>query len=185
FADKCVDMLVARATDTGKTAFWKQDGETPTSAREESADLESTALAAQALLKSGRNGALAKKALDYLTSNKDAFGNWQTTQATILALKAFVLSYTKGANSDTAGTVEVTVDGQTADRIEITRDNNDLLHLVDLKAYTHGGAHKIGLSFNGKGSMQYQIVGRYYVPWKQAQNPQEPLSIDLSYDRTT
>lgn len=185
WADRMVDQLAARATDTGKTAFWKQEGETPTSARNDSADLETTALAAQALLKAGRNAALAKKALDYLTSNKDAFGNWQTTQATILSLKAFVLSFTKGANADTAGAIEVTVDGQTADRIEITRDNNDLLHLVDLKAYTHGGTHKIGLSFKGQGGMQYQIVGRYYVPWKVAPNAQEPLSIDLAYDRTT
>ncbi len=79
----------------------------------------------------------------------------------------------------------MTVDGQAVDRLEITKDNNDLLHLLDLKAYTHGGSHKIALSFSGKGSMQYQIVGRYYVPWKQAVQPGEPLSIELAYDRTT
>jgi uncharacterized protein YfaS (alpha-2-macroglobulin family) len=185
WADRMVDTLVARATDTGKTAYWKQEGETPTSARDASADLETTALAAQALLKAGRHAAMAKKALDHLTSNKDAFGNWQTTQATILALKAFTLSFTKGANADTAGTIEVTVDGQAVDRLQITRDNNDLLHMIDLKAHTHGGSHRIGLSFNGQGSMQYQIIGRYYVPWKAAPDAREPLSIELSYDRTT
>ncbi|HQR37873.1 MAG TPA: MG2 domain-containing protein [Blastocatellia bacterium] len=182
---RMIELLAAKATDTGKTAYWKQEGETPTSAKDDSADLETTALAAQALLKSGQKGTLAKKALDYLTSNKDAYGNWQTTQATILALKAFILSFTKGANADTAGTIEVSVDGNAVDRVEITRENNDLLHLIDLKAYTHAGAHKIGLSFNGKGAMQYQIVGRYFVPWDKPANPGEPLSIDLAYDRTT
>lgn len=185
WTEAAINTLAARATEGPKTAFWKQEGETPTSARNDSADLETTALAAQALLKSGQKSTLAKKALDYLTEKKDAFGNWQSTQATILSLKAFLLSFTKGTNLDTAGTVEVSVDGKAVDRVQITKDNNDLLHLVDLKAYTHDGAHHVGLKFEGKGSMQYQIVGRYYVPWVKRAPAADPLSIDVSYDRTT
>jgi uncharacterized protein YfaS (alpha-2-macroglobulin family) len=186
WTDAAISALAARATEGPKTAYWKQEGETSTSARNDSADLETTALAAQALLKSGQKSGLAKKALDYLTEKKDAFGNWQTTQATILSLKAFLLSFTKGTNSDTAGTVEVSVDGKAVERVQITKDNNDLLHLVDLKAYTHGGAHRVGLSFVGKGSMQYQIVGRYYLPWARRVEAgvRDPLTIDVSYDRT-
>jgi uncharacterized protein YfaS (alpha-2-macroglobulin family) len=184
WTEAAINTLATRATEGPKTAFWKQEGETPTSARNDSADLETTALAAQALLKSGQKGGLAKKALDYLTEKKDAFGNWQSTQATILSLKAFLLSFTKGTNSETSGTVEVSVDGKAVDRVQITKDNNDLLHLVDLKAYTHDGAHRVGLSFAGKGSMQYQIIGRYYVPWVKRGPAAEGLSIDVSYDRT-
>ena len=186
WTDAAINALAARATEGPKTAFWNQEGETPTSARNDSADLETTALAAQALLKSGQKGGLAKKALDYLTEKKDAFGNWQTTQATILSLKAFLLSFTKGTNADTAGTVEVSIDGKAVDRVQITKDNNDLLHMIDLKAYTHEGAHRVSLSFDGKGSMQYQIIGRYYVPWGRRVDagPREPLTIDVSYDRT-
>ena len=184
--DAAINALAAKANEGPKTAFWKQEGETPTSARNDSADLETTALAAQALLKSGQKGGLAKKALDYLTEKKDSFGNWQTTQATILSLKAFLLSFTKGTNSETAGSVEVAVDGKAVDRIDINKDNNDLLHMVDLKAYTHEGAHRVSLTFAGKGSMQYQIVGRYYVPWVRRVDaaPREPITIDVSYDRT-
>ena len=186
WTDAAVSALASKASEGPKTAFWKQEGETPTSAREDSADLETTALAVQALLKSGQRGALAKKGLDYLTEKKDALGNWQTTQATILSLKAFLLSFTKGASADTEGTVDVSADGRPAGSVQITRENNDLLHLVDLKAYTHTGAHKITLSFSGRGSMQYQIVGRYYVPWARAADKgrREPLSINLAYDRT-
>ena len=186
WTDAAVNALAAKASEGGKTAFWNQDGETPTSAREDSADLETTALAVQALLKSGQRGGLAKKGLDYLTEKKDALGNWQTTQATILALKAFLLSYTKGTNADTEGTISVAADGRPVANVQITRDNNDLLHLVDLKPYTHAGAHRIALSFAGRGQLQYQIVARYYVPW--ARRPDEgqrdPLAIALAYDRT-
>jgi hypothetical protein len=190
WTDAAVSSLASKASEGPKTAFWKQEGETPTSAREESADLETTALAVQALLKSGQRGGLAKKGLDYLTSKKDAHGNWQTTQATILALKAFLLSHTRGSNTDTEGTINVSVDGQPAGSVQVTRDNNDLLHLVDLKQFTHPGANRIALSFTGRGSMQYQIVGRYYVPWSRVADRDrtgrgvEPLSIDLTYDRT-
>ena len=184
--DASINALAAKAIENQKTAYWKQEGETPTSARNDSADLETTALAAQALLKSGQKSGLAKKALDYLTEKKDAFGNWQTTQATILSLKAFLLSFTRGTNSDTAGTVDVAIDGKPVEKVQITKDNNDLLQLIDLKAYTHAGAHKVALTFNGRGSMQYQIVGRYYTPWSQRidAGAREPLSIDVSYDRT-
>ncbi|TMQ61615.1 MAG: hypothetical protein E6K78_12615 [Candidatus Eisenbacteria bacterium] len=185
WTDGSIEALVAKVTEGPKTAYWKQEGETPTSAREESADLETTALAAQALLKSGRKSALAKRALDYLAGKKDSFGNWSTTQATILSLKAFLLSFAKGQDADTSGTIEVSVDGKTAGRVEITKENNDLLRMVDLKSYTHGGGHRIGLSFTGQGNVQYQIVGRYYVPWdlRSDSEPRGPLSIDIAYDR--
>jgi uncharacterized protein YfaS (alpha-2-macroglobulin family) len=181
-----VNALAAKATEDDKTAYWKQEAETPTSAREASADLETTALAAQALLKSGQKSSLAKKALDYLTSKKDSLGNWQTTQATILALKAFVLSFSKGTAADTNGSVAVSIDGKEVNRLDITRDNNDLLQVVDLKPYTHTGSNKIDLKFTGRGSMQYQIVGRYYMPWagEPDAGPKDPLSIQVSYDRT-
>ncbi|HEX7315047.1 MAG TPA: MG2 domain-containing protein [Pyrinomonadaceae bacterium] len=190
WTESAVGTLASKARDDGKLAFWKQEGETPTSAREDSADLETTALAVQALLKAGQGGGLAKKGLDYLTSKKDALGNWQTTQATILALKAFLLSHTRGSNTDTEGTISVSVDGRPAGSVQVTRDNNDLLQLVDLKQFTHAGANRIALTFNGRGSMQYQIVGRYYVPWSRVADGggtgrgAEPLSIDLTYDRT-
>jgi hypothetical protein len=34
--------------------------------------------------------------------------------------------------------------------------------------------------------MQYQIIGRYYIPWGRRVDagPREPLTIDVSYDRT-
>lgn len=186
WTDAAVTTLASKASEGPKTAFWNQEGETPTSAREDSADLETTALAVQALLKSGQRSALAKKGLDYLTEKKDALGNWQTTQATILSLKAFLLSFTRGASADTEGTISVSADGRPAGSVQVTVENNDLLHVVDLKPYTHTGAHKITLSFAGRGSMQYQIVGRYYVPWARAadKGQRAPLSIDLTYDRT-
>src|SRR6185436_5121129 len=108
-----------------------------------------------------------------------SFGNWGTTQATILSLKAFILSFVKGQTADTEGVVEVSVDGKAAGRLQITKENNDLLRMIDLKPHTHLGAHRIALSFAGRGSLQYQIVGRYFQPWalRPDDGAGEPLSI--------
>ena len=41
----------------------------------------------------------------------------------------------------------------------------------------------IGLQVEGKGGLAYQIVGSYYLPWDE-KAAGEPLSIDVTYDRT-
>jgi len=43
----------------------------------------------------------------------------------------------------------------------------------------------VRLSFEGEGSMLYQIVGRYYLPWG-ADRParRQPMTIDVKYDKT-
>jgi len=177
--------LVNKATERDKGAFWQAGERTPTHAHGDMAELETTALAAQALVKWGRSAGLATKALQYLTEKKDAYGNWQSTQATILALKAFLLSQQQGTAGDTEGTVTVLINGQRAGEIAITKDNNDLMHQLDLKQFTNVGRNQIELKYGGKGSLLYQVVGRYYRPWEKRQNAGvEPLSIDLKYDRT-
>ena len=52
-------------------------------------------LAAYALVKSGRHVDLTNKAITYLIRSKDSYGTWQTTQATVWALKTLLLTLTK------------------------------------------------------------------------------------------
>ena len=62
-----------------------------------------------------------------IASKKDATGAWGTTQATIMALRAVLLSTEKGA-ADVRGTVEISLNGKPVERLMLTPDNNDLLH---------------------------------------------------------
>jgi A-macroglobulin receptor len=156
---------------------WWSAEETAVYATGPSAAVETTGLAVQALLKWGESSAVASKALAYIASKKDANGNWGTTQATIMALRAVLLSTEKGA-VDVRGTVEVLLNGQPVQALTLTPENNDLLHQFVLKS---GGT--IDLRFTGKGALAYQIVGRYFVPWNE-RPAKEALSIDVAYDRT-
>ncbi len=51
-----------------------------------------------------------------------------------------------------------------------------------LKNVDSTGANQIGLRFEGKGSLAYQVAGRYFLPWTE-RRVREPLSIDVTYDR--
>jgi uncharacterized protein YfaS (alpha-2-macroglobulin family) len=177
FTRQAMQMLLDARTEKDDQAWWTAE-ETGVYATGESAAVETTGLAAQALLKWAGASATAGKALHYLAAKKDASGTWRTTQATIMALRALLLSTEKGS-ADVRGTVEVTLNGAPVERLSLTPENNDLLHQFVLKA---ADANHVGLRFTGTGSLAYQVVGRYFVPWSE-KAPGEPLSIDVAYDR--
>ena len=177
FTERAIRLLLDARTEKDDKVWWTAE-ETGVYGAGESAAVETTGLAVQALLKSGQASAAASKALSYLASKKDANGAWGTTQATIMALRAILLSTEKGA-ADVRGTVEITLNGKPARTLTLTADNNDLLH----QFVFDGAARQVALKFDGKGGLAYQIVGRYFVPWDR-KPANEPLSIDVTYDRT-
>ena len=181
FTNRAMRLLLDARTEKDEQAWWTAE-ETGVYGRGTSASVETTGLAAQALLKWGGASTTASKALNYIASKKDASGAWGTTQATIVALRAVLLSTEKGA-SDVRGTVEITLNGKSVETLTLTADNNDLLHQFALKNVDSKGANAVELRFTGKGSLAYQVVGRHFVPWDE-KPAHEPLSITVTYDRT-
>jgi uncharacterized protein YfaS (alpha-2-macroglobulin family) len=179
FTSRAIHMLLDARTEKDEQAWWTAE-ETGVYGRGASAAVETTGLAVQALLKSGEASGTASKALRYIASKKDAAGTWGTTQATIMALRALLLSTDKSA-ADVHGTVEVSLNGKLVQKLVLTPENNDLLHQFVWPAETQGA--RVALRFAGKGGLAYQIVGRYFVPWPE-KPADEPLSIDVKYDRT-
>jgi alpha-2-macroglobulin-like protein len=99
-----------------------------------------------------------------------------------MALRALLLSMEKGS-AESRGTVEIRLNGKQAGRLTLTRENGDLFHQFVLKDIDFNGSNKVGIHFEGKGSPAYQVTGEYFVPWT-AKISDEPLSIEVSYDRT-
>jgi hypothetical protein len=180
FTTRAVRRLMDARTEKEDQLWWTAE-ETGVFGRGASASVETTGLAVQALLKWGQESATAEKALKYIAGRKDAAGTWSTTQATIMALRAVLLSTEKGA-ADVRGTVEVSLNGKPVERLTLTPENNDLLHQFVLKG-VDPQANQVSLKFEGKGGLAYQVVGRYFLPW--AEKPaDEPMSISITYDRT-
>ena len=103
----------------------------------------------EGLLKWGEASATAAKALNYIASEKDERGAWSTTQATIMALRAILLSTEKGA-ADVRGNVEISLNGKPAGKLALTAENNDLLHQFALAGVDAQGANRVDIRFDGK-----------------------------------
>jgi uncharacterized protein YfaS (alpha-2-macroglobulin family) len=180
FTNRAMQLLLDARTEKGDQTWWSAD-ETSVYATGASATVETTGLAVQALLKWGQDSGTARKALSFIAAKKDASGTWGTTQATIMALRALLLGAEKGTE-DVRGTVETVINGKPVERLALTSENNDLLHQFVFKEI---GANRnvVDIRFTGKGSLAYQVVGRYFVPWGE-KPPGEALSIGVAYDRT-
>ena len=183
FTGQAMQNLLDARTDRGDDAWWSAE-ETSVYAAGESAAVETTGLAVQALLKWGQASGVAGKALHYIASKKNATGAWSTTQATIMALRALLLSTEKGS-ADVQGRVEISLNGKPVQHLVLTPENNDLLHQFVFKGADLGarGENSVAVQFEGKGGLAYQVVGRYFVPWTE-RPAHEALSIDVTYDRT-
>ena len=181
FTRHAIQLLLDARTEKDEQVWWSTE-ETSVYATGPSASVETTGLAVQALLQSGEASGTARKALAYIASKKDAYGTWGTTQATIMALRALLTATEKGA-ADVRGTLVVLLNGKPAEKLELTPENNDLLHQFVFQNVDTQSASTVGLQFEGKGGLAYQIVGSYYLPWDE-KAAGEPLSIDVAYDRT-
>lgn len=181
FTEHAVQRLLDARTEKDEQVWWTTD-ETGVYGTGPSAAVETTGLAIQALLRSGESAGVARKALTYLVSKKDASGTWGTTQATIMALRALLTATEKGA-ADVRGMATVLLNGKPAETLVLNSENNDLYHEFVLKAIEQEKANTVEIRFSGKGGLTYQVVGSYFLPWEQ-KPPVEPFSIDVSYDRT-
>ncbi len=150
----------------------------------EAGTTETTALAAQALLRFGSDTQLAQKALNYLIATRGAGGSWGSTQATVLALRT--LTEAEGKPGRQSGQIAVSINGKVHTTFNIKEETSDVLQMADLRDEVRTGDNTIELRCSGTGTFTYQVAGKYYLPWKKEKElTEKPLSIDVHYDRTT
>ena len=159
-----MQLLMDTRTEEHEQAWWTSE-ETGVYGGGASAAVETTGLAVQALLKWGGASGTASKALSYIAAKKDASGTWGNTQATIMALRALLLSTEKGA-ADVRGALEISLNGKQVEKLTLTPENNDLLHQFVFKQ-VDAKVNNVEIRFAGKGGLAYQIVGRHFVPWSE------------------
>jgi uncharacterized protein YfaS (alpha-2-macroglobulin family) len=180
-----LQTLFERRTEKDDIAYWAAQSETPTHGSGAAGDIEVTALAVQAFIRCGRELGTVSKVITYLVKNKDAYGTWQSTQATIQALRAMLMAE-RGATATANATIELTFNDKKITELKIDENNSDVMQLIDLKDHTRKGNNTITIKFEGEGALLYQVVGRYYLPYPKKVLPhrEEPMTIKVEYDRT-
>ncbi len=186
--DAVLDRLAGMAQKDGEAVYWAAGRGTYMGGSGNSAQLESTALAALAFIRADKHGDTANAALTYLVRNKDSFGTWETTSATVLTLKALIASVKSGAE-DADATVTVTLNGGQAKTVEVKPENFDVVQMLVFEDVPPGRESVVDIALSGKGNLMYQVAGSYYLPWDKLPmypellGAEELVTIDVTYDR--
>jgi hypothetical protein len=154
-------LLAARAQKRGEHTFYSADGQTLFYATGIDADVQVTALAANALARAARE-ATASRAVDWLWAQRRPSYGWGTTQATVLALRAAALLAPEPRNVE--GSLEVTLDGKPLGEIDLASPG---VPSIDLPADLSPGAHSIAL----RGSSDLRLRADVRWSWRDGSEP--------------
>jgi hypothetical protein len=168
-----------------KTCCFPCSGTALTYARGDHVTIETTALAALAMIRSGQFTTTVNQCLTYLIQTKQGAGHWGSTSATILALKA-LLAGMGGSKQEGKAEFVLKVNGKEAGKGEVTEQNSDVLQQFDLTRALRPGANDVTIEVAGTTNLMYQVVGRYHEPWPKDVVSQKPvLEVSVDYDRTS
>ncbi|MBE9472095.1 MAG: hypothetical protein IMY75_08335, partial [Chloroflexi bacterium] len=183
-----LDRLYDMRIEEGDTIYWQTGTASFMGATGESGSLETTALAAIAFMRSDAHADAVSGALAYLIQGKDSWGTWSTTQATILSLKALLLSTEQAGEVEGPVRLRVGLNKEQTQEITIDETNADVVHLITFdRGFSPSGANRVQIELEGGGNLMYQVATRYYLPWDQVpmvEMMDEIIIIDLAYDRT-
>jgi hypothetical protein len=183
-----LDQLYEMRVEEDDVVYWQAGAASFMGATGESGSLETTALAATALMRGNAHADAVSGALAYLIQGKDSWGTWSTTQATILSLKALLLANERTGQAAGPATVRVSLNKEQTQEIVIDESNADVVHMVTFdRGFSPSGANRVQIELGGGGNLMYQIATRYYLPWDQVPptpETEELITIDVDYDRT-
>jgi alpha-2-macroglobulin-like protein len=182
-----IDRLLAlkKTSPDGKLTFWEQPphGRTTFYSYGPWARVETTSQAILVLLQSGKHASDIRGALPWLVGQKDNFGTWHSTQATVLALQALIA----GTGSIIGGDRErkfIVSAGDQHKEITMPVNQADVVQYVDLSQHIKSGATKVNIEEPSGTGSGYQLVYRHYVPGGATPPPTADMTIDLTYDRS-
>jgi len=161
----------------GDSSYWLLETNTPFYGWGRAGRVETTALAIQALARSAKSqpgqpsqtsDPLVRSGLLFLLKEKDRYGVWYSTQATINVLDTMMtLLATDDAGRKEAGTAEIIVNGQPAGSVSLPPGSQTSGPIrADISRFVRSGGNRVELRRPaGSAFASIQIVAHYYVPW--------------------
>ncbi len=183
FLDRLIELR--QTTPDGKGVFWQMTPGTYTTfyGRSRSGDVETTSLAALALIQSGRHSSIASRALAWIVQQKGPNGTWYSTQATVLALKALIAGTGHIGREDRERRIHLTLGKTELPDVVIPPDQADVMHLVPLTNHLRPGRQTLTLRIDGDAAVDFQAAWRYHVADALPPAEKEPLTVEVHYER--
>jgi hypothetical protein len=203
-AEKAVAKLRTLAREEAGTSYWNLESNTPFYGWGLAGRIETTALAVNALKRDGetgrrgdgaKSGDLVNRGLLFLLRNKDRYGVWLSTQATINVLDTLIsLNEGEIAMSDATGGAEIIVNGKRVSSVAMPPGGSlsDPI-TVDLSSFLSRGNNRVEIRRSGNATRaSAQVVETHYEPWEQGAAEQREnirlrnssaLRLAVSYDK--
>jgi uncharacterized protein YfaS (alpha-2-macroglobulin family) len=188
-ASKAIARLRTLAKNEDEASYWPVETNTPFYGWGLAGRIETTAAVVQALSRYGQPDPLINRGLLFLLREKDRYGVWYSTQATINVLDALLELFGHEINAKTAPrTATIVVNGREAKSIELPepqRFSNPIT--VDLSPFMQGGGNQIQLRRPpGSAPISMQAVATFYIPWTQEAkaNGLNGLRLVTKFDKT-
>lgn len=126
-----------------------------------SLSVETTALAALALLKQPAFALQANKAVEWIVKNRQGGGGFGSTQATVLALKALVDHAKANKHPLSAGKLFLVSKGVPVGEKEFSASQQETITLGGLEAQLKPGDNSLTISLSGENKMPYALDVSY------------------------
>lgn len=178
-----LDKLIGLKAEEKDSVYWPSSSETYMGGRENSANIETTAYTIMALRKADREPEISEKALDWMIKQKDSRGLWGSTKTTVAAMQTLIYAVEK--QNTIEGKLELKINNGTWKEVEITKENSDVMKIIDLTPEIAGSENIIDMRYKGESSVYYQIDFSYYIPWDNFFSlpvAKSPIKINVSYD---
>jgi A-macroglobulin TED domain/Alpha-2-macroglobulin family/Carboxypeptidase regulatory-like domain/MG2 domain/A-macroglobulin receptor binding domain/Macroglobulin domain MG3/Alpha-2-macroglobulin bait region domain len=183
----------------GSTTYWSLETNTPFYGWGLTGRIETTALVVQALTrycdsqtaKCGQSSPEIRSGLLFLLKQKDRFGVWYSTQATINVLDAMLAWFATDStqrNSATQSEAQILVNGRVVRTIQMPAGNRLLNPItLDISEFVRAGKNRVEIRrATGSSFASVQGVVNYYVHWaaSRVENHASGLRLVAKFDKT-
>ncbi len=144
-----------------KDGSWAGADHSITRSGGEALTIETTALAVMALLQVPGQDAAVRRGVDWLNEHRGGFGQWGSTQATVLSLRAMTAYASASRATRSAGEVELRINGRKVADFAYEAGHRDAIVFEDLGTFFTSGANTIELVLDGKDPLPYSVAVEY------------------------
>ena len=193
-AKTLIEKLRSLVHAEGSAAYWALETNTPFYGWGLAGRVETTALVVQALARYCASQSascedeqkLINRGLVFLLKQKDRYGVWYSTQATINVLDAMLALLSNNHSEARESAAEIVVNGRTVETITIPASRELASPIaVDLSKYLPAGKNRVEIKRPAGGPFaSVQAVANYYVPWANATETKSDLRLLAKFDKT-
>ncbi|HEX5883896.1 MAG TPA: alpha-2-macroglobulin family protein [Pyrinomonadaceae bacterium] len=192
-----IKRLHSLALSDGVGTYWALETNTPFYGWGLAGRVETTALAVQGFrrfcsLEKGNCDAdneLVKRGLLFLVKQKDRYGVWYSTQATINVLDTMLTVFaTNSPNRGSETEAQIEINGRVVQRVKIPETRGPASPItIPITTFVANGKNRIEIKrTDGRGFSSVQALATYYVPWTDER--EKPASTELrlltKFDKT-